>query len=797
MAGTAWCFTPAAERSMSRCAHSIWRSWVTRHGPLSKEMTSVQTRTREATPVPERSQLGASKATGGPRPARATVTTFVVTSFVGSFLLFLVQPIVAKMLLPSLGGTASVWNTAMVFFQVTLVAGYALAHGAMRRLAPVRQRRLQIAALALAVLALPVAIPDWQPPASGSPALWTLAVLALAVGAPFLMLATCSPTVQHWFATSEATRGRDPYFLYAAGNAGSLLALVAYPLLIEPRLTLDAQARLFTVGYVVLVGLSAVCALQRVAPDATATGAATTAPPSGSGTSAAAPIGWARRGRWIAWSAIPSALLLGVTRHLSTDVVSVPMLWIVPLALYLLTFIIAFGRDSTTPVKVAARGLTLTVIPLTLTLLVGSSSLAVVFVLNLVAFFFAALLGHGRLACDRPPARDLTEFYLWISIGGALGGATTALVAPLVFPTVIEYPLALAAALAMVPPSLPARTGRRIDIRAVLAVALVVSVAVVAARATSADAPDRLQVVAVLVGVTGFLAYRFARTPLAFAGAMGVLALVSVVPSADTLTTQRSFFGVSAVDVDPEGRHRLMNGTTAHGLQDVEGPEPTKPLTYYHPDGPLGELMSTAAPPGSWDVGVVGLGAGSLASYGRAGDTFTFYEIDPVVIGLAQDVRYFTYLSETDAEVEIVVGDGRLSLEGSTRAHDVLVLDAFSSDSIPLHLLTEEALRTYVDHLAPDGVLAVHISNRYFDLEPGLARLARELGLVGVVGEHSPTAAQAADGDSAQRWVFIARDPAALSDVAARGDVHVLDPDGRGPRWTDDFSNVLSALNGL
>lgn len=709
----------------------------------------------------------------------------------GSFLLFLVQPMVAKMLLPSLGGTPSVWNTAMVFFQVTLVAGYAIAHGGMRYLAPRVQRRLQIGLLALPLVALPVALPaGWRPPTSGSPALWTILVLAVAAGAPYLALSTCSPTIQHWFATSKATHGRSPYFLYAAGNAGSLLALLAYPVLIEPRLTIAGQARLFSIGYVVLVGLAALCALRRVADGVAPTRLAVEEPGPDEDDR---PVDAARRLRWMAWAFIPSALMLGVTRHLTTDVMSVPMMWIVPLALYLLTFIIAFGRHTDRLVDGAGRALKLATIPLVVSLLAGSTSLFLLAGIHLVVFFVAALLGHARLAADRPAPRHLTEFYLWVSIGGAVGGAVTTLVAPLIFPTVIEYPLTVAAALAMVPGAgaIATRAGRRIDARAVVGALAIGAVAVAAARGAGSDEPRDWLIAGLGLGLAGVVAYQFGRSPRSFALAIGVLALVSIVPRPGTLETDRSFFGVSAVRVDPQtGQHMLMSGTTLHGRQDPA--DPGMPLTYYHPDGPLGHLMQRDA--GPRDIGVVGLGAGSIAAYGQAGDTMTFYEIDPVVIRIAEDPDSFTFLADSAADVDIVVGDGRLNLERSDATYDVLALDAFSSDSIPLHLLTEEALTTYIDHLTPEGVLAIHISNRYFDLEPGLARLAHDLGVVGVVGDHHPSAEETEAGDATQRWVFIARDTDDLADLAADSDFTVLDPEGDGPRWTDDFSNILSAL---
>ena len=729
-----------------------------------------------------------------PPSGRAAVVPFIAASVTGSFLLFLVQPIVAKMLLPMLGGAPSVWNTSMVFFQIVLVAGYACAHVGMRLLPPVVQRRLQILILALPLLTLPVALPSgWDPPTTGSPMAWTLVVLALTVGPPFLVLSTCSTTLQHWFATSERTAGRDPYFLYAAGNAGSLLALLSYPLLIEPRLSTDGQARLFTAGYVVLVVLSAMCAFRRIASTEArqvrlGEGAAQVG---GDGVQGDDAPTWSRRMRWVAWSLVPSALMLAVTRHLSTDVMSVPLLWIVPLSVYLLTFIAAFAYRADLVVRFAARGARFAVIPLVVTLLIGSRILLLEVPAHLLAFALIALLGHGRLAADRPSARHLTEFYLWVSIGGALGGIATSLVAPLIFPTVIEYPLAIAAGMAMVPDlrQTVARARLRINWRAV-AVAGAVAVVI----GLSIQDRDHL-LLGPAAGLAGVVAYIVLRSPRGFATAIGTIALLSVAPHAHTMTTERSFFGVTTVAAEESTTHVLYSGTTVHGVQDMGRSDPVKPLAYYHPAGPLGGLLSQATERGDRHVGIVGLGAGSIAGYGRTGDRFDFYEIDPAVVRIAQNPRYFTYLSESDADIDIVMGDGRLSLERTERSYDVLVLDAFSSDSIPVHLLTSEAMATYKDRLAPDGVLAVHISNRYFDLEPVVARLARERGLAGVVSGHHPTPAEAEDGDASQVWVFLAAEAATLTPLTERSDVRLLDPAGRGPLWTDDFSNILSALD--
>jgi hypothetical protein len=472
------------------------------------------------------------------------------------------------------------------------------------------------------------------------------------------------------------------------------------------------------------------------------------------------------------------------------------MLWIAPLTLYLLTFIIAFGRRPDRSVAIGSRGFKLMVIPLTVTFIGASSSLILTVVLHLVAFFLAALLGHSRLAQSRPAPSHLTEFYLMISIGGALGGAVTALLAPLIFTTVIEYPLAIVGALAMCP-GLSEHAGRwrQPDARTVVSTVAVGAVVALVLVLRVDLSPDRLLLVGAVLGAGGVVAYGSARTPRGFASAMAVLLALSVLPAAGTLVTERSFFGVSRVQTDERGRHLLVSGSTVHGLQDPGGDDPLRPLAYYHPAGPIGRYFTEARPDTPLDVGVVGLGSGALAGYGRADDRFTFYEIDPAVVRIAEDPRSFTYLAETPAAVDIVLGDGRLTLARTRARHDVLVLDAFSSDSIPVHLLTEEAFAMYLDRVTPDGLLAVHISNRYFDLEPVLARTAADLDLAGVAQHLVPTAAQQADGAQDTLWVMLTRDEAAHAATFAAPGSRRLDPAAAGPAWTDSFSDVLGTLD--
>jgi hypothetical protein len=703
------------------------------------------------------------------RPApgdRTTTVLFALTSFWASGLLFAVQPMVARLLLPRLGGSAAVWNTAMVFFQATLLVGYLVAHLGLRHLPMGLHRFAHLGLLAAAAAVLPVAVPSsWTPP-DGDPVAWTFLVLAVVVGLPFLALATMSPTLQRWLAATDHPSGRDPYFLYGAGNAGSFLALLAYPLLLEPAAGVTAQTRWWATAYAVLVALTAACALtahlrrRPIVDDAP-----TRTRPTGR-----------QALRWTAVAAVPSALLLGVTRHLATDVASIPLLWVAPLALYLLTFVVAFSPRRPRLGPRAAAAATVLAVPALLgwagPVLGASLGHAVVGVVALAAFAAVSLAAHRRLWDERPPAEDLTSFYVWVSVGGVVGGAAAALVAPVVFDSVVEFPLALAAGIAV----LPAATtdpGRR---------AVLVRMAVGVAGAL-------LLVTGNVVGALGIAVWAgavFRRSPKAGAVVLAaVVALVTTVGTPGLLRRERTFYGVSQVH-EEHGAHVLQSGTTVHGVQRTDPARAGEPLAYYTRSGPIGQLFDVVD---ARDIGVVGLGAGSLAAYAGAGDRMTFYEIDPAVVAIAQDRSLFTYLSDTAGAVDVEVGDGRLLLDRADgRRHDVLVLDAFSSDAIPLHLLTREAFAVYGTHLADGGALAIHVSSRFFDLAPQVAALAVDAGFGALQLEHDAVTDPLAQPS---HWVVASADAGLLDALAAAG---WTAPEPADDVWTDDHADLLATL---
>ncbi len=704
-----------------------------------------------------------------------TVAAFVLASFLGSALLFLIQPMVARLLLPLVGGSPSLWNTSMVFFQAVLLGGYAFAHLSTRRLGMRIHPVMQVVLLGLPLLVLPVAVnPDWRLPPDAPQSLWVLGVLALTVGLPFFVLSTSSPTLQRWFAASGHRTANDPYFLYAAGNVGSVLALLAYPFVIEPFLTVSQQAALWTGIYIAFVASSALAALLvRGKSAVTADHAAADHDNE--------VIEPARRWRWILWAFVPSALMLGVTRHVATDVASFPLLWIVPLLLYLITFIIAFGKSSPTRTARASKTIRVLAVPLALTFFL-LSNLGFQMALHFTWFFFAALLGHSRLSDDRPKPARLTEFYLLVSVGGVLGGIFSALVAPILFNGVYEYPIAIVMALAIVPrirPAFPAPT----QVAGVLTLAAL-------GGALAAQLAGQSTIALTLLAFASLNALLTLKRPEMYAGTIAaILALGLFLTPGNLLTQERSFFGVYRVQVTDGEKVELVSGTTVHGAQAIDPDQALVPWAYYYPTGPLGQTFLSM--PERDDVGVIGLGVGAISIYSEPGDRYTYYEIDPLVVELAENAELFTYMRDTPAEVDLVVGDGRLSLEDEDARFDLLIVDAFSSDAIPVHLMTVEAIEQYLDVLEDDGVILLHISNRHFELAPVLGRITDHLDLAGLQQRYEPTPEEEELGSNRSHWVLLARD---ASDLAWTGDLWEPLPEN-GPLWTDDYSDILSVLD--
>jgi spermidine synthase len=681
-----------------------------------------------------------------------------------------------------------------------LLGGYAAAHLSLLRLPVRRHVAAEIGLLCLALVALPVALPTgWENQGGMDPAIWTLLILLVMVGAPFFMLSTVGPTLQRWFSHTTHPRAHDPYFLYAAGNAGSLLGLLAYPFLLEPAVSLSRQSLLWSWIYAMFVvscGLCAILTLRHRTTGQASHGAAGI----GGADQSSASIGWRRQVRWTFFAFIPSALMLGVTRYLSNDIAAVPLLWIVPLSLYIATFIVAFGRDPDKVVRLSSRAFRVLAVPLVLSFIGLIPNLWVQLPLQLGAFVAAGLVAHGRLAADRPPASQLTRFFLLLSAGGVLGGIFSALVAPMVFTSVLEYPIAIVLAVCVLPAnqtSIRSSSVPRIDGRLLVLSALTVgfSVATVAVRSIGSERALTLSMLIAAVGLAG--AFALARRPSGFAGAVGVVLLLAhLVPPNPTLFAERTFFGIHRVYVDTYGRHVLLNGTTVHGVQNVlDGQLSSEPTSYYSQRGPVGDIFSaiTATPPQR--IATIGAGSGTLATYLRPGDSLTFYEIDDAVIRIASNPSLFTFVSASRGRVGFVLGDGRVELERAEGTYDMVVVDAFSGDAIPTHLLTSEAMKMYLEKTVLDGLIVFNISNRYFDLLPVLARVAAEDGLTGVVrSDTTLTLAEAEQGTFASRWVVLGRSSDDLGGFLNVPGWVSLGGGQDAPLWTDDYSDLLGTL---
>ncbi len=740
---------------------------------------------------------------------------FSLSMFLSAALLFVVEPMIGKMLMPSLGGTPAVWNTCVVFFQMVLLAGYAYAHAAFRLLSRRKQIVLHLVVVCSPLLMsgmLPLHFPaGWEPPVRSNPAGWVLLVLLVMVGIPFFALSATTSVAQRWFADSGRRDSEDPYFLYAASNSGSLLGLLAYPLLLEPLLRLHTQSRIWSLVYIGFVALIAACGildwrwkslrvyvndveLDRAAPHTH---------------ERAESIAWSMRWRWIALAFIPSSLMLGVTSAITADVPAVPLFWVLPLAISLGSFVLVFARKPPIPQAWVVKRLPfLLLVGLCPTITQTRFSLAVLLLVYLTLLLGLALAFHGELARNRPTVQHLTEFYLCISVGGVLGGIFNSLIAPVVFRTVMELPLVLifAALLRPMPDqSMSTNTGTSAARKDwLLPTALgICMVAVILGVARLGIQPGHVETTLVF-GYSTLWCLSFGKRRTRFA--LGLVALLIAswlyAPYGQMLVARRSFFGVYTVRNSPDGRFRLFfHGGIVHGMQSLNQNASCEPLSYYARSGPGGAAFEDAQvkmPHGNWAV--VGLGAGAMASYLDPRQTLTFYEIDPLVGDIAEDPRYFTYLSRCAPTSKIVLGDARLRLRDAPDGqYGLIVLDAFSGDSIPMHLLTKEALALYLHKLAPGGLIAYHVSNLYFNLAPTLGNLAQDAHLTAMVANDTQISAAEHDaGKLPSIWIVMARNPADLDTLAAdRSHAYrweLLEGQPGSRLWTDDYSNLLGVV---
>jgi hypothetical protein len=747
-----------------------------------------------------------------PAPAAAgglSLTLFIAASFLSAFLLFSVEPLFAKMVLPVLGGAPSVWAVALCFFQAALLAGYAYAYILMRYVPAVSTGFVHIAVALAALIVLPFSLPaGWTEPPPGEPYFWQLGLFTVAVGLPFVAVAANAPLLQAWFALTGHPHARDPYFLYGASNFGSLIALLGYPFVFEPALGLRTMSRDWTALYVVLIAALAVCfaVVRRYARTRASEPAAAKTERDAS---APRPT-WRNRLAWCGLAMVPAALLTAFTTHVATDIASAPLLWVLPLALYLATFILAFQDRVPVPLSILLPLQLGSVIFALLELAqVKYDKWTLTSSAGVAAFFLSALLAHRTLYLSRPRARDLTEFYLWMSFGGGLGGLFSALLAPKLFSEIFEYPLLIALTLACRPGVFRRREVRGREMLWLLGIVAVGFLLILHGAGWAA----RLGVSFGEWGFTAALTLAFGIVLLAFWGqgarqlAVALLMFVAVVTLPSSVkhgNAQRSYFGVYRVSLSEANDYNVLtHGTTLHGAQRIRDDEgnlvsDTTPGTYYYSGSPLAHSVKIVqqrldAKGEKGRFGIVGLGTGSISCYARKDERWRFFEIDPVVIDIAAKSNYFTFLSNCQPQLDVVLGDARLTMaKEPDRSFDLMIIDAFSSDAIPVHLMTAEALQLYAGKLKDDGILVLHISNRYLDLDSVLgATMPLVPQLKGLI-----VSDEKADGTYAENSSTIAvfaKDERALDPFRVLEGSGAFNPSLLSP-WTDDASDILGAF---
>ncbi len=724
------------------------------------------------------------------------LSVFGATILLSAALLFSVQPLFAKVVLPTLGGAPAVWSVALVFFQAALLAGYFYAHVLTTYLPGTRSVVLHLVVMTIATLALPLGIAEgWGRPPSQGTELWLLGLFTVSIGLPFFALSANAPLLQAWFARTGHPSAKDPYFLYAASNVGSFTSLLSYPFLIEPLMRVSQQQSIWSALFILLIVMIAGCAaLLLRSPNSlpAAQGAKRDTAPT-------------RRDAmiWIALGAVPSAFLVAVTAHISTDVAAVPLLWVLPLALYLLSFVIVFQQRPVIPhaffvaIQPAAVALLIAV-------LVFKDLQSILFVvgLNLAGFFITAMVCHGELARRRPPARYLTDFYLWLSVGGVIGGIFAGLIAPNIFDWVAEYPLLLVLGI-LCRPGFAIRKDLHYWLPVLAAIALT-ALAVFSIRVLQFWPETRN--FSGLVGAALVLAVLFLfrdGVRLAAAFACILVVIYSYLAEGSNVQTLRSFFGVHKIYETSAGRSTvrvLMHGTTIHGAQVIDGPALTlggRPVgvTYFGPQSPMAVLFEAVKRKknGPINVAVVGLGAGTVACYLRANDALDFYEIDPTVVKIALDPEKFNFVSGCKPDAKVMVGDARLTLaDAPDGKYDLIIMDAFSSDAIPVHLLTQEAVALYKQKLATGGLVGAHVMNRHLELPSVVAGVAAANGMLTRIMSNWETG----DGEYlfGSSVAAVGRSDEDFGPLLASGEWLLKEPDGGQSVWTDDYSNIVGAV---
>jgi hypothetical protein len=732
---------------------------------------------------------------------RLILIVYTAAIFTSALLLFSVQPLFTKMVLPRLGGSPAVWSVAMVFFQSLLLGGYAYAHYLMQ----IRNRMVPVAVhlvlLVIALLTLPLSIANgWGAPPSSGYAFWLLGLFAVSIGLPFFALAANNPLLQAWFVRTGHPNGPDPYFLYASSNIGSFLALLSYPVLLEPMFALRTQNLIWTSLYGLLILLIACCGVLLLRSPATMV------VERGDDADAPAPP-WALRARWIFLAAVPSGLLIAVTAHISTDVAAAPLLWVLPLSLYLLTWVLVFQSRPLLPHKWMLMLQPLAISGVIVLLAVGGEqNLLLTLGGHQLCFFVIAMACHGELARTRPPSKYLTGFYVALSFGGMVGGLFAGLLAPFLFSWIAEYPILLALAVLCRPTAserLPRWSRWTWPFLAALAVALIAP-AWSSGKAFTWMDDHRVWV----IGAVGVLAALLALGLNAsrwkvFATVIVALVLLRAWPAdAGRVETVRSFFGVHKIVVTPNGQyHVLMHGTTIHGAEkfrnDDTSPVIGRPeaITYYHKDGGIGQAISAirARKGGPLRVAVIGLGAGTLTCASEPGEDWKFFEIDQTMVDTARDPKYFTFIQNCEPDLKPVIGDARLTFAKEPDGiYDLIIVDAYSSDAIPIHLATEEAMEIYKQKLAPQGAVVMHVSNRHLELASVVVGIADANDLKSWV--YSEDSGRDNEYIFSTSVVVSAREEADVGALASSDKWALTEAEDNQRVWTDDYSNVLGAV---
>ncbi|MEA2838451.1 MAG: hypothetical protein QOD89_3001 [Bradyrhizobium sp.] len=732
---------------------------------------------------------------------RLILVVYTAAIFTSALLLFSVQPLFTKMVLPRLGGSPAVWSVAMVFFQSLLLGGYAYAHYLMRvgnRVVPVA---VHLGLLVIALLTLPLSIATgWgEPPTSGY-AFWLLGLFAVSIGLPFFALAANNPLLQAWFVRTGHPNGPDPYFLYASSNIGSFLALLSYPVLLEPMFTLRTQNLIWTGLYGLLILLIAGCGVLLLRSPANVVveqgdDADVPAPP------------WALRLRWIFLAAVPSGLLIAVTAHISTDVAAAPLLWVLPLSLYLLTWVLVFQSRPLLPHKWVLMLQPLAIAGVIVLLAVGGErNLLVTLGGHLLCFFVIAMACHGELARTRPAAKYLTGFYVALSFGGMVGGLFAGLIAPYTFSWIAEYPILVALAVLCRPPA-DERLSRWSrwywPLLAVAAVALIAPS--YSGGKVFAWLEDQRVYVISAVAIAGMILAILLKADRAKLAGIVILALVLIraYPSDDgRVETVRSFFGVHKIVITPNGQyHVLMHGTTIHGAEkfqnDDGSPVTGRPevISYYHRDGGIGQAIAAirARKGGPIRVAVIGLGSGTLTCASEPGEDWKFFEIDQSMVDTARDPKYFTFIQNCEPDLQPVIGDARLTFAKEPDGiYDLIIVDAYSSDAIPIHLATEEAMEIYKQKLAPQGAVVMHVSNRHLELSSVVVGIADANDLKSWV--YSEDSGRDNEYIFSTTVVVSAREEADVGALASSDKWELTEAEDNQRVWTDDYSNVLGAV---